>query len=61
LYGLQHSNPVDTDAAYEGPPDAFGTPSDLLVGQAIGGVNVFGGGLGLYDGSGIIGAVGLSG
>ena len=53
LYGLQHSNPVDTDVAYgEGhwaivPPanaSSFGTTSDPMVGQRIGGVNVFGGG-----------------
>ncbi|HEX6994281.1 MAG TPA: heme-binding protein [Gammaproteobacteria bacterium] len=61
LYGLQHSNPVDTAAAYQGPPTDFGQPNDPLVGHAVGGVNVFGGGLGLYDGSGIVGGVGLSG
>jgi uncharacterized protein GlcG (DUF336 family) len=31
-----------------------------MVGKKIGGVNVFGGGLALYDGSGVIGAVGVS-
>ena len=62
LYGLQHSNPVDTAAAYKGPSSKFGTASDPLVGEKIGGVNVFGGGLALYDGFGrVVGAVGVSG
>lgn len=62
LYGLQHSNPVNTDAAYGGNSNQIGTPNDPMVGKKIGGVNVFGGGLGLY-GSGpvLIGAVGVSG
>src|SRR5204862_5516136 len=51
LYGLQHSNPVDTEAAYKGPSTNYGTPNDPLVGVKVGGVNVFGGGLGLYDSS----------
>lgn len=37
LYGLQSGNPIDTDVAY-------GTIDDPLVGQKVGGVNVFGGG-----------------
>lgn len=61
LYGLQDTNPVNTAAAYMGPSDGFGLPADPLVGQAIGGVNVFGGGLGLYDGTGIVGGLGVSG
>src|SRR5689334_4228527 len=62
LFGLQHSNPVDTDSAYQGPSALFGTPNDPLVGDKVGGVNVFGGGLGLYTTSQkIIGGVGLSG
>jgi uncharacterized protein GlcG (DUF336 family) len=48
LFGLQESNPVDTGAAYKGPSQNFGTANDPLVGQKIGGVNVFGGGLALY-------------
>ena len=49
LYGLQHSNPVDADAAYgAGPATAFGSQGDPLVNHAVGGVNVFGGGLALY-------------
>ena len=75
LYGLQQSNPVDTDVAYGnsnapgpgpgGPPpaggSAFGTPQDPMVGQRIGGVNVFGGGLAAYKGGVKVGAVGVSG
>jgi len=44
LFGLQHSNPVNTDVAYGGSPSAYGTASDPMVGGRIGGVNVFGGG-----------------
>ncbi|MFZ2171079.1 MAG: heme-binding protein [Methylococcaceae bacterium] len=62
LYGLQHSNPVDASIAYLGSPDTYGTGNDPLVGQRVGGVNVFGGGLALYNGQGIkIGAIGVSG
>lgn len=62
LYGLQASNPVDTAAAYQGPSRLYGTAADPLVGQKVGGVNVFGGGLGLYDGTGrVVGAIGVSG
>ena len=62
LYGLQHSNPVDTGVAYAGPSSSYGTSSDPMVGHKIGGVNVFGGGLGLYaKGHQLVGGVGLSG
>jgi uncharacterized protein GlcG (DUF336 family) len=62
LFGLQESNPVDTGAAYGGPSSQYGTQFDPMVGQKIGGVNVFGGGLALYGpGKVIIGAVGVSG
>jgi len=61
LYGLQHSNPVDTDVAYGGPSGDYGTASDPMVGGKIGGVNVFGGGLALYSGGAVVGAVGVSG
>lgn len=62
LYGLQESNPVNTEAAYGGNADDYGTESDFMVGQRIGGVNVFGGGVALYNSAGeIIGAVGVSG
>src|SRR5437763_16115401 len=45
LFGLQASNPVDTDVAYKGPSSRFGTSQDPMEGNKIGGVNVFGGGL----------------
>jgi uncharacterized protein GlcG (DUF336 family) len=62
LYGLQHSNPVDTNVAYKGPAKNFGQPNDPMVGEHPGGVNVFGGGLGLYDvNHKLIGAIGVSG
>lgn len=62
LYGLQHSNPVDTQVAYGGDSKKIGTEKDPMVGKKIGGVNVFGGGLALYDENGeLIGAVGVSG
>lgn len=61
LYGLQQSNPVDTAVAYGGDPKWRGTARDPMVGRKIGGVNVFGGGLALYDSSGVVGAVGVSG
>lgn len=62
LFGLQFSNPVDPEAAYRGPSSQYGTASDPAVGRKLGGVNVFGGGLALYDvGHKIVGAVGVSG
>ena len=62
LYGLQHSNPVSTEVAYAGPASDFGRSDDPMVGFAIGGVNVFGGGLALYNDEGaLVGALGVSG
>jgi hypothetical protein len=62
LYGLQHSNPVDTAVAYNGPASNFGQFNDPMVGFRIGGVNVFGGGLALYNSDHIlVGAIGVSG
>jgi len=62
LYGLQHSNPVNIGVAYRGPASSFGQPDDPMVGYSIGGVNVFGGGLALYDASHtLLGALGVSG
>jgi uncharacterized protein GlcG (DUF336 family) len=62
LFGLQLSNPVDTDVAYRGSPSQYGTTSDPMVGGKIGGVNVFGGGLALFaSGQKIVGGVGVSG
>jgi len=62
LWELTQSNPVDTASAYSGNFNNYGTASDPLVGERMGGVNVFGGGLALYDMDGTIaGAVGVSG
>ncbi len=62
LFGLQFSNPVSTDAAYGEPSFQIGTSNDPMVGQKIGGINVFGGGLALYNKDGVLlGAVGVSG
>jgi uncharacterized protein GlcG (DUF336 family) len=62
LFGLQESNPVNTDVAYKGPSLAFGTVADPMVGGKIGGVNVFGGGLALDSAAGkLVGAIGVSG
>jgi uncharacterized protein GlcG (DUF336 family) len=62
LYGLQASNPVDTNVAYGGSPSNYGQPNDPMVGGRIGGVNVFGGGLGLYNDHGkLVGGIGVSG
>ena len=78
LYGLQHSNPVDTGVAYgngNGQPgfsqagfqpgqsgaQNFGTQRDPMVGDRIGGVNVFGGGLALYKSELRVGGLGVSG
>jgi Haem-degrading len=62
LFGLQHSNPVDPAVAYKGPSSKFGKSNDPMVGKLIGGVNVFGGGLALYNSAGDrVGGVGVSG
>jgi uncharacterized protein GlcG (DUF336 family) len=62
LYGLQESNPVNPNAAYDGPATEYGQSDDPLVGQRIGGVNVFGGGLALYNArKQLVGAIGVSG
>ena len=62
LFGLQESNPVDTGVAYQGPSSRFGMAKDPMVGSKIGGVNVFGGGLALYnEDHQIVGGIGVSG
>jgi uncharacterized protein GlcG (DUF336 family) len=62
LFGLQESNPVDTETAYRGPATHFGQGNDPMVGRRIGGVNVFGGGLALYNAKKqLVGAIGVSG
>ena len=62
LFGLQASNPVDVSVAYRGNPEHYGSANDPMVGGRIGGVNVFGGGLALYNTQGVlVGAIGVSG
>ncbi len=63
LFGLQESNPVNAAVAYKGPAKDFGTSKDPLVGERIGGVNVFGGGLALYGkgSKAVLGGLGVSG
>jgi len=67
LFGLQESNPVDPDVAYGGSSLNYGNActffnSDPLCGKKMGGVNVFGGGLALYDANGrLLGGLGVSG
>ena len=62
LFGLQESNPVNIDVAYGGNPANNGRTNDPMVGGRIGGINVFGGGLALYNGQGqLVGGIGVSG
>jgi hypothetical protein len=62
LFGLQESNPVNTKVAYAGELAAFGTSMDPMIGGRIGGINVFGGGLGLYNSARqLVGGIGVSG
>ncbi|HET7348297.1 MAG TPA: hypothetical protein VFJ10_13270, partial [Acidobacteriaceae bacterium] len=46
LYSLATSGPPNPQAAF-GDPATFGTPNDPMIGKAVGGVIVFGGGLAL--------------
>jgi hypothetical protein len=52
---------VNVAVAYKDSWQLFGTPSDPMVGERIGGVNVFGGGLALYSSTGVLGGLGVSG
>ena len=62
LFGLQDSNPVSTEVAYGGSAVHYGTPLDFMTGRKIGGINVFGGGLALYNTQHkVVGGVGVSG
>ena len=62
LFGLQLSNPVDTNVAYRGDSSKYGSESDPMTNGKIGGVNVFGGGLALYNKAGeLLGGLGVSG
>jgi uncharacterized protein GlcG (DUF336 family) len=61
LYGLALSNPPNPAVLYAGPSGSFGTDHDPMLGNVAGGVIVFGGGLALYTGDGIVGGLGASG
>ena len=61
LYGAGASNPPVAQDLYAGNPATWGSGADPLTGKVVGGVIVFGGGLGLYDGKHIVGALGASG
>src|SRR6202012_3017876 len=61
LYGLLQTNPVDTASMYGGDSKAYGNADDPMVGKKASGVVVFAGGLALYDGNTIVGALGVSG
>jgi len=61
LYSLATSAPPNPIAVF-GSPTTYGTPKDPMVGNAIGGIIVFAGGLPLYSKDGKIqGGLGLSG
>ena len=61
LYGLITAAPPNPQAAF-GDPTSFGQENDPMVGKAVGGIVVFGGGLALYDSQGkIVGGLGVSG
>ena len=61
LYSLTTAAPPNPLAVF-GNPTTFGTPTDPMVGKAIGGIIVFAGGLPLYASDGkIVGGLGLSG
>lgn len=61
LLGLINTNPPDPALISAGDPKTYGTDHDPMVGKHLGGVVVFGGGLALYNGQGIVGALGVSG
>lgn len=61
LYGLNGGNVLNSLLAYDGDYDLFGTPYDPMIGRRIGGTISFGGGLGLYKGTTVVGGIGLSG
>src|ERR1700675_2993859 len=55
LFGLQEANPTNEEVAYGGNAANYGSRKDYMVGKRIGGTNVFGGGLPLYDANGPLG------
>ena len=65
LFGLQFSNPINAESAYAGPAALYGDEHDPATSgkTRVGGINVFGGGLALYDQvtGEVIGTIGVSG
>lgn len=61
LYGGLTSDLPDPAMLATGNAASWGTTADPWLNKRLGGVIVFGGGLALYDQSGIIGALGVSG
>lgn len=62
LYALETSNPLRPEIAYRGPASSWGAESDPMIGQRVGGITLFGGGLALYTPDGeLVGGLGLSG
>ena len=62
LFGIGLSNPVNQAVAYKGDAATYGSLKDPYVGEKIGGVILFGGGLALYNSAGqILGGLGVSG
>jgi uncharacterized protein GlcG (DUF336 family) len=61
LFGMTASDPVVPGVLHAGEPSQFGGEADPMIGKHLGGVIAFGGGLALYDGEDIVGALGVSG
>lgn len=61
LFGLAGGNVLDSNAAYQGDFKLFGSPSDPMIGQRVGGTISFGGGLALYFNNYRGGGLGISG
>jgi uncharacterized protein GlcG (DUF336 family) len=62
LFGLSTIAPLNPAVAYAGNAKDFGTNKDPMVGKAVGGIVVFGGGFPLYnEQSKIVGGIGVSG
>jgi uncharacterized protein GlcG (DUF336 family) len=59
MFGIGSANPDDTATMYAGDAADYGTENDPMVGQKASGVVTFGGGLALYDGDTIVGALGV--
>jgi uncharacterized protein GlcG (DUF336 family) len=61
LYGLITTNPPATADLGAGTPAQWGTDQDPMLHRPASGIVVFGGGLALYSGKTIVGALGVSG